>query len=244
MEFEFDSQDNINTTKTPSIKVLNDEAKLWISDECSEICGWKLDGIPHDIKNKKSVVSGSTIYKPRMLILQRSSLLKVEINVGRIIKIWTRGDKKDETYGCVRRYLILFVDQDNNPLHEVPIQLTARGCFQFEFDRHLCEFRSAMTKAYNDRVTSMKSCWYSMCVFVPTFQSMLRGEAGKQRNACITIGYETPTKDNWLSLCVGKRDDLANKFWPDADGTYTQHVYKLYCDTKKSCEAKDWWKRD
>jgi len=58
------------------------------------------------------------------------------------------------------------------------------------------------------------------------------------------IGYETPTKDNWLSLCVGRRDDLANKFWPDADGTYAQHVYKLYCDTKKSCEAKGWWKRD
>jgi len=172
MEFDFDSENNINTTKTPSIKVLNDEAKLWISDECAEICGWKLGGIPHNIKIKKGV-SGSTIYKPWMLILQRSSLLKVETNTGRIIKVWTSADKKDETNGCVRKYMILFVDQDNNPLHEVPIQLTARGCFQFEFDRQLYEFRSTMTQAYNDKVTSMKNCWYSMCVFVPTFQSML-----------------------------------------------------------------------
>jgi len=43
MEFDFDSENNINTTKTPSIKVLNDEFKLWISDECAEMwveIGW------------------------------------------------------------------------------------------------------------------------------------------------------------------------------------------------------------
>jgi hypothetical protein len=212
MEFNFDCESNINTTKTTSIKVLNEDAKLWISDECAEICGWKLDGIPHNILTEKGTVSGSTIYKPRMLILQHSSLLKVETNTGRIVKVWTNKDKKNEICTCVRKYLILFVDQNNNPLHEVPVQLTAKGCFQFEFDRQLYEFRCKMTKVYNDKVKSMKPCWYSMCVFVPTFQSMLRGEVGKQKNACITTDYETPTKDSWLSLCVGRRDDLANSF--------------------------------
>ena len=83
-----------------------------------------------------------------------------------------------------------------------------------------------------------------MYVFVPTFKSMLVGEAGRQGTACVTTGYETPTKDNWLSFCIGRRDDLASKFWPDAEGTYPQHVYKLYCDTNSSCLAKGWWKRD
>lgn len=61
--------------------------------------------------------------------------------------------------------MILFVDQDNNPLHEVPLQLTAKGYFQFESDQRICEFRSAITKVYNERATSMKNSWYSMCVF-------------------------------------------------------------------------------
>jgi hypothetical protein len=100
-----------------------------------------------------------------------------------------------------------------------------------------------MAKAYNQKVTRMKDVWYSMCVFVPTFQSMMRGEGAKQRNACITTGYETPDKENWLSLCVGRRDDLANKFWPD-DFTYTQYVNQLYCETRESCKAKCWWKRE
>jgi hypothetical protein len=78
-----------------------------------------------------------------------------------------------------------------------------------------------------------------MCVFVPTFKSMVQGE-GKD---CITTGYKKPTKENWLSLCVGKRTDLVNMFWSDRDNDdfrYTQYVYKLYCETKKSCEAKGW----
>jgi len=86
-----------------------------------------------------------------------------------------------------------------------------------------------MTKAYNQKATRMKDVWYSMCVFVPTFQSMMRGEGNKQKNTCITTGYGTPTEGNWLSLCVGRRDDLAN------------NVYKLYCDTEKLCKAKGWW---
>jgi len=125
MEFNFDSENNIKTAKAPSVKVLNDEAKLWISDECAEICEWKLNGIPHTLITEKRDISGNIIYNPRMLMLQRSSLLKVETKTGHIVKIWTRKDKKDETYTCVRKYMILFVDKDNHPLHKVPVQLTA-----------------------------------------------------------------------------------------------------------------------
>jgi hypothetical protein len=70
-----------------------------------------------------------------MVILQRSLLLKVETKTGRIVKVWSREDKKDETYTCARKYWILFVDENNNPLHEVPLQLTAKGCLQYEFDQ-------------------------------------------------------------------------------------------------------------
>jgi hypothetical protein len=131
------------------------------------------------------------------------------------------------------------VDQNNNPLHKIPVHLTAKGCFQFEYDSQRCEFRSLMAKAYNQKVTRMKDVWYSMCVFVPTFQSMMRGEGAKQRSACIPTRYGTPDEDNWLSLCVGRRDDLV-----DDDLTYTQYVYQLYCKTRESCKAKGWWKRE
>jgi hypothetical protein len=120
--------------------------------------------------------------------------------------------------------MILFVDRDNNPLHEVPLQLTEKGCFRFEFDQQIYEIRSVITKVSNEKATFMKNSWHSMCVFVPAFKSTMRGEGSKQKKACITTGYENPTKENWLLLCVGRRDDLANNFCSDIDDdlTYTQ----------------------
>ena len=86
-------------------------------------------------------------------------------------------------------------------MHEVPLQLTARGCFQYEFDQKLCKFKTA----YNEKAAFMKNSWFSMCVFVPTFKSMMRGEGSKQNKACFTTGYKNPTTENWLSFCVGRR---------------------------------------
>ena len=52
---------------------------------------------------------------------------------------------------CVRKYMILFVNQYNNPLHKISLQLTAKGCFQFEFDKKkICEFRTAMFEDYSE----------------------------------------------------------------------------------------------
>ena len=154
MEFNFDSEDNIKAAKTPSIKVLNDEVKLWISKECAEICKWKEDDmklIPHDI----NVVSGNITLNPRMIIIQQSLLLKVETKTGRILRAWiARESKEENTYACVRKYMIMFVDKDNNLLHEVPVQLTSKGCFQFEFDQQLCEFRATMLKPMRRKLHS------------------------------------------------------------------------------------------
>ena len=102
MEFNFDSEDNIKAAKTTSIKVLNDEAKLWISKGCVEICKWKEDDvnlIPHDI----NAISGKIILNPRMLILQRSLLSKVETKTGRILRACVATESKEEnTYACIK----------------------------------------------------------------------------------------------------------------------------------------------
>jgi hypothetical protein len=152
MEFNSDSEDNIKTANTPYIKVLNDDAKLWISGQCVEMCKWKEDDetlIPHTLETDKEGITlpGNIILNLRMLILQRSLLLTVEAKTGRILKAWIAKESKEEnTHACARKYMNLFVDEDNNPLHEVPVQLTAKGCFQFEFDQQLCEFKTVCLK--------------------------------------------------------------------------------------------------
>ena len=76
MEFNFDSEENIGTTKTPSLKAINSPkgAGLWIADENTEICRWKKDynyknTIPHNIKTDSFNISGNIILNPLMIIL-------------------------------------------------------------------------------------------------------------------------------------------------------------------------------
>jgi len=102
-----------------------------------------------------------------MLILQRSLLSKVEVKTGRVLRAWLAKEGKDEnTCACVRKCMLLFADRDNNPLHEGPLQLTAKGCFQFEFDQQICEIRSVVTKVYNEIATFIKKIPGKVCAFL------------------------------------------------------------------------------
>jgi len=105
MEFNFDSEDNIKATKTPAIKVLNNDAKFWISDENVHLCWWREDKkalIPHTLKTEQEDVtlSGYIISNPRMLILQRSLLLKLETRTGSILRAWVAGESKEHIHVC------------------------------------------------------------------------------------------------------------------------------------------------
>ena len=112
MEFNFDSEDNIKATKTPAIKVLNNDAKFWICDENVQLCWWRGDKktlIPHTLKTDQVDVtlSGYIISNPRMFILQQSLLLKVETRTWRILRACVAGEIKEEnTYMCVRMYMV------------------------------------------------------------------------------------------------------------------------------------------
>jgi len=305
--FDFDSEKNIETTKTPSIKSISSGIKdpagktigagLWIAHENADLCKWKksckktckpectnhfINCIPHNIDTKRQtdtgediIIHGSAIINPRMLILQRSLLLKIINKTGRIIRAWRARESKmgengeKDKYACVRKYLVLFVDKDNNPLHEIPLQLTAKGCFQFDFDQQLNGgkgesgyvpgFRSTMVRSYNESQrkssNTMTESWHAMCVFAPTFSSQLRGKE-QQMRACITTGFEKPTRDNWTTLCIGKRTEPANTYWQklpptwtDSQGaerplTYPQHVFELYNETRDNCERRGWWRKN
>jgi len=66
MEFNFDDENNIKTSKTPSVKVLNDKGLLWISDECAKICEWKLNDndITYVIETEKKQHLGTYHFRP------------------------------------------------------------------------------------------------------------------------------------------------------------------------------------
>jgi Family of unknown function (DUF5895) len=214
MEFNFDSTEHIAYVASPAAKAINAPAGIWVGFDNQQAAGWvegkELEGgIAFEVSRRKYDESGNELKipgvlfnQPRLLIIGRSPLLKG--NERKVTGLWSREN------GCfaARRYMLVFVDDTNVPLHVAPIQLTAWGHFQLNFDKQLLLFRNELETAYAKAVGKRKEAktelWHSMGIFCPQLKTEMRGSAPNESPSCITVGFNKPTVENWLSLCVGK----------------------------------------
>lgn len=224
--FNFDSDENVVNIKTPSVTPisknlfgLKNAAGLWISSDDLNACGWKSVSVglkPHTISTKNNTeVTGFGILNPRICVLRRTNLLRLD-GSGKFLGLWLKGDgdyrdeKGNRLYICIRRYLLLFLDENNEPLHKHPVQLTARGNFQVDFDKNLMSFRKNMERAYADAkmkaLGQMSDIWHAMCVFCPVFESRIVGTGNRTSEACMVKNYVIPTEKDWNKLCVGYKE--------------------------------------
>lgn len=245
MAFNFDSESNAVVSGTPAAKAINKlfcmrrgptGAGIWIADENMEKVSWRRECLPecssncekhyvgteeHYVATPTSEIPGRGVVSPRMLILGRTSFLKMSNPDGRYMGAWRKGDGDvvnddgSKKFSCAIRYMIIFLDKDNKPLHSDPIQLTAKGNFMYHFNNKLNAFRDDMSAAYaksmGRRNSKMSDTWYAMCVFCPVFESKLVGQAPKTSNACVTSGYAVPTEQNWKEMCVGRDPEMSER---------------------------------
>lgn len=225
--FNFDAESNIINNKTPCIKAINklfcgqrSAAGLWASDESMEACCWKKENDnyvntkTHIVQGQIEEISGRGIINPRMCIIRRTKLLKVISETGSFSGLWVKGDGEfkneqgNKKYACVRKYLIMFLDENNYPLHKIPLQFTAKGTFQISFDQALQSFRNDIKTCYSRsmkrQIGQMNDLWYAMCVFVPTFESKTVGKTQLISQACAVKSYLVPSESDWITLCVGR----------------------------------------
>jgi hypothetical protein len=62
----------------------------------------------------------------------------------------SRKDDKDSPYRQIRRYLLLFLGYDGQPLHAKPVQFTAKGAFGYSFNQEIQSFQKELGSAYRD----------------------------------------------------------------------------------------------
>jgi hypothetical protein len=83
-----------------------------------------------------------------------------------------------------------------------------RNFVQLNFDKQLLLFRNELETAYatavGKRKESKTELWHSMGIFCPQLKTEMRGSVPNESPSCITVGFNKPTVENWLSLCVGK----------------------------------------
>lgn len=154
---------------------------------------------------------GLLIQNPRLIILLQSPLLMFErstgLNLGAYESNYYRRNKS--TVVLKTKYLVYFVDEQNQPRHTIPMQLTMKGAAGASFGEHLIQFRLELEKAFalahKKAVQRKNSRFHVMGVFCIQTEPQLRGDEQKAW-VCATSGHEQPTQENWLNYFVGFTD--------------------------------------
>lgn len=239
LTFDFDSSEHKAYDKTPAAKSIPSPAGIWIAYENQQLASWhegkQLEGGKEykvftnklDSNDEKIGIPGVIYKQPRMLVIGRSPLLYG--NDRKVIGIWRKDNSLEKTaYKFARRYMVIFVDALNEPLHIAPVQITAWGVFQVSFDQQLMSFRETCEQVYADfqhKPHEAKTLlWHAMWVFCPVLKTEQRERAGQASNACVCAGFEKPTALEWEKYCIGKK--------PHAQDIAVLHN-----------SVADWWKK-
>ncbi len=162
---------------------------------------------------------GLLLTSPRMIInpisplmmFDRASSTKAETLV--VLGEWNRTLSDDPNIGNYQVYLIIFLDENNQPLHDIPFRFTAKGAQQASLNAQWqllctavarCQASAAKTRFY-----PRNNAYNMLCIFQPIIARKLVGTKTKSL-CCYIDGFVAPTMDNWRSFFVGIDENLAD----------------------------------
>jgi hypothetical protein len=216
LENEFlSSEFNAETTSYPFAQVLNEKHKsesgFFVSVENLGAADWQLPSEQqfHSATWRSGEqTQGILIPNPRLLVLAHSPLFMSEratgLNLGAYDSEYYRQHKQEVVLKT--KYLVYFVDEQNQLLHNLPMQLTMKGAAGATFGEHLLKFRTELEKAFavvHKKPLQRKSDrFHALGVFCIETEPQLKGN--EQKNwVCTIIKHEQPTLDNWLNYFLG-----------------------------------------
>ncbi len=92
------------------------------------------------------------------------------------------------------KYLIYLLSEDNQLLHESPLQFNVKGCFGATFSEHLKAFQSELQRCYGKQRGDK---FLINGVFAVSTASELRGQAPDTAFVTVVDSHGVPAKDNW-----------------------------------------------
>ncbi|MFM8270487.1 MAG: DUF5895 domain-containing protein [Pseudomonadota bacterium] len=175
-------------------------------------------------------ITGRLFQAPRIAILTMSPLLQrlnafeadcpVELKQDNAHRMFCKDDANARFYQAYRSYLLFLFDDDNVPLHTVPVQLTTKRAFSpnffskyGEFIKTAFECMSASNSQFKNRkfksepvFNSIGSKWWknnepsawemTRFIFCPIFGKGKSNNASKTCSYCDTVGFQTLTPEN------------------------------------------------
>ena len=198
--------------------------------------GWlDFDSVATDLTEYTYESSGNTeqgllLQQPRMLVCVRTPLLgfdrtaSMEAEQLVILGHWRREYKEDDNIGNVQMYEIFLLNEDNQPLHSLPLSYVAKGANQATFSQEWQKLTQEVTACHAVRQHSRSETtngiaarpkdarFKSLCVFEPVVERQQVGT--KQKSfACRITGHTVPTVENWTEFFVGYDQLLKQQVW-------------------------------
>jgi Family of unknown function (DUF5895) len=228
---KFASTDYIDTAaKSPKIQSLRGEkgdegCGYFITEAEMEKAGWK-SFAAKDLTtyqfNSGGKERGLLLKTPRMLVVPRSPLFAFDRQASTQEKrmivsgAYSRqAHKEREKYGLAQYYEVLLLDENNEPLHELPLGYMAKGANQSSFSVHWQQLVNEVTRSHAQAngipARPKNSMFTCLCVFQFSVKRELAGRSMKSY-ACKVDAHVSPTLANWESFFLGRNEEKADRF--------------------------------
>ena len=178
--------------------------------------------VEYTFESSGKTEQGLLLQKPRMLVCPRTPLLGFDKAATQeteqlvIVGHWQRSFKEDDNIGNCQFYEIILLNEDNQPLHTVPLSYVAKGANQATFSQEWQKLTQEVTTCHaiaNGIAARPKDARFkSLCVF--ELEAKREQVGTKQKSfACRVTGHTVPTMETWKSFFVGYNPILKKQVW-------------------------------
>jgi Family of unknown function (DUF5895) len=221
---------NDPAAKLPKIQALRGEkgdidCGYFITEAEMEKAGWysaKAKDLVTYQFNSGGQEKGLLLKTPRMLVVQRSPIFafdrqaSVQQKQMIVSGAYSRqAHNSRERYGLGQYYEVLLLDENNEPLHELPLGYMAKGANQSSFSTHWQQLISEVTRLHAQAngipARPKNSMFTCLCVFQFSVKRELAGISMKSF-ACKVDAHVSPTAANWEGFFLGRDNATADRF--------------------------------
>jgi Family of unknown function (DUF5895) len=164
---------------------------------------------------------GLLFKEPRMIVCPKTPLLAWDRKASEeeeqtvLIGEYVRKYRADENISTMQWYLVFLLNQDNTPMHQLPLVYKAKGANQASFSeqwQQLCmEINLCHAITHNLTPKPKNHLFNSLCVFQPQIKRELVGKK-KKGHCCYIASHTKPNLDNWRDFFLGY-SDFKPKVW-------------------------------
>ena len=189
----------------------------------AEKAGWKnLEGteMTEYAYNSGQTEVGILLQKPRMILTPICQLGAFDRQASQteetlvVLGEWDRAKhSNDPNAGNFQIFLVMFMDANKQPLHDIPLRLFAKGSHQatlsIEWQKFCTSVARCQAEANKTLFRPKNEVFNALCIFQPMIIRKSVGDKVKSP-ACYIDGYVHPTVLNWQSFFMGTDERLAD----------------------------------